>query len=137
MTQLPIHTTGFIFAALAALTFTTSASAERYNPYGPEDPGYADAMRNYGKEMLFAKYAALQCTDYKVTYNPAHFDLGPPLLWDDKRYENFLTQVMNETKEKLDKQLNAKGHDAFCKTAIEFFAANYKPGKKPVFINGM
>jgi hypothetical protein len=126
-----------IFAALLSLTLATSASAERYNPYSPEDPGYADAMRNYGKEMLFAKYAARQCTDYKVTYNGDHFEQGPPLLWDNTRYQNFLTVVMVETKEKLDKQLAAKGHDAFCQTAIEFFAANYKPGKKPVFINGM
>ena len=125
-----------IFATLASLTFATSASAERYNPYSPEDPDYADAMRNYGKEILFAKYVARQCTDYKVTYNPQHFEQGPPLLWDDKRYGNFLTVVMVETKEKLDKQLNASGHDAFCKTAIEFFAANYKPDKRPVMIEG-
>ena len=122
--------------SVLSMLLGNTALAERYNPYSPEDPAYTKAMSNYGKEMLFAKYAARQRPDYKITYNPQHFEKGPPLLWDDTRYKNFLTVVMVEPKEKLNKRQSALGHDKFCQTAVEFIAANYKPSHKPVLIDG-
>ena len=125
-----------IIAAIASLLFVTSSQAETYNPYGLEDPGYAEAVKNWGKEILFAKYAAKNCPEYKIAYNQTFFIKAPPDLWEQKRYDAFMTSAMNETKHKLDAQQARLGRPAFCKMTVEFFAANYRPNNRPVFIDG-
>lgn len=120
-----------IIAAIASPSIITGAHAERYNPFGPEDPGYAKAMRDWGRGILFAKYSALLCPEYKVSYNELYFRNGPTDLWDHARFDKFMNAIMQETQYKMDAEQAVLGHEKYCKVTIEFITTNYKPDNRP------
>ena len=120
-------------ATTVALAFllTTGARAERYNPWGPDDASYTDALRNYGKELLFATYVPKQCPERGWAMDKSFFNNAPPNLWTNQQYDAFMRSVMTETKNKADAQHARLGHEAYCRTVADFLQSNY-PGRKPV-----
>jgi hypothetical protein len=117
-----------------SLVLSTSAIAEKYNPFGPRDPAYIVALSNYGKEMVASRYSEKMCQG-KVAYNSKYFAKdAPPNLWSQEAFNLFMQGVMVVTKNKIDEQIASVGRDQYCARFIDFIEANYQPNNYPIII---
>jgi hypothetical protein len=130
----PAMSVKLIVTTIALAASMTSANAEMKWMYSPNEASYEEAMRQYGKELVAAKYAVKNCPEF-VSYNDAYFKESPPNLWDADRFNKFMEGEMKETKTKLDKYQSKLGREGFCKSFVQFVYDNYRPGKYPIIIS--
>lgn len=121
--------------AIALVLAATPALGEYHNVWGPEDASYAAVMKDYAREMVTAKISVKYCPGYNLKYNIEHFSKdAPPVLWDEKRHDEFVTREMEDQRDKINAVVARIGLPAYCAGYIDFIKENNKPNNLPVFI---